>query len=156
MTPHPLQADDHGPLSEPTHYTRAQVDGVAYAAGDAAVQSQCQTRLNDNPWKIPDNLLANARNAFAPPSHLGIEARHPDEFIAHLLDVAPAVVTSVAKHQREGLKNPPRTVNENLALDNKRCGFGNCSALFDYRTTPINDMIDDTVGAITGLWFIRD
>jgi hypothetical protein len=47
-------------------------------------------------------------------------------------------------------------INENLALDNKRCSFGNCSALFDYRTTPINDMIDDTVGAITGLWFIRD
>jgi hypothetical protein len=45
----------------------------------------------------------------------GIEARHPDEFIAHLLDLAPTVVTTAAKHQREGLKNPPRTVDEFLS-----------------------------------------
>ena len=45
----------------------------------------------------------------------GIEAQHPDEFIAHLLDSAPAAVTTAAKHQREGLKNPPRTVDEFLA-----------------------------------------
>jgi hypothetical protein len=45
----------------------------------------------------------------------GIEARHPDELIGHLLDVAPVVVTTAAKQQREALKNPPRTVHEFLA-----------------------------------------
>jgi hypothetical protein len=34
--------------------------------------------------------------------------------IAHLLDVAPTVVTTAAKQQREGLKNPPRSVDEFL------------------------------------------
>jgi hypothetical protein len=41
----------------------------------------------------------------------GIEAEHPDGFIAHVLDVAPAVVITAAKLQREGLKNPPRTAD---------------------------------------------
>ena len=41
--------------------------------------------------------------------------RHPDECVAHLLDVAPTVVTKAAKHQREELKNPPGTVDEFLA-----------------------------------------
>ncbi len=45
----------------------------------------------------------------------GIEVQHPDEFIGHLLDVAPAVVTTAAKHQREALRSPPRTVDEFLA-----------------------------------------
>ena len=44
-----------------------------------------------------------------------IEAQHPDEFISELLDIAPAVVTTAAKHQREGLKTPPSTVDEFLA-----------------------------------------
>ena len=48
-------------------------------------------------------------------SAYGIEALHPDEFIRHLLCVAPAVVTTAARHQREGLKNPTRTVDEFLA-----------------------------------------
>jgi len=46
----------------------------------------------------------------------GIEAQHPDEFIAHLLDVAPGAVIAAAKCQREGLKNPPKTVDEFLAI----------------------------------------
>jgi predicted nucleic acid-binding protein len=45
----------------------------------------------------------------------GIEAQHPDEFIARLFDVAPAVVITAARHQREGLKNPTRTADEFLA-----------------------------------------
>jgi len=45
----------------------------------------------------------------------GIEAQHPDEFFTHLLDVAPETVTTAAKRQREGLKNPPKTVEEFLA-----------------------------------------
>lgn len=44
----------------------------------------------------------------------GIEARHPDDFVAHLLDLAPAAVCGAAKRQREGLKNPPKTVDEYL------------------------------------------
>ncbi len=45
---------------------------------------------------------------------LGIEAQHPDDFIAHLIDLAPETVCAAAKRQREGLKNPPKTVEEYL------------------------------------------
>ncbi len=35
-----------------------------------------------------------------------IEAQHPDEFVSHLLDLAPAVVCEVVRQQREALTNP--------------------------------------------------
>ncbi len=40
----------------------------------------------------------------------GIQAQHPDDFINHLLDLAPHVVCAAAKRQRESLKNPPMSV----------------------------------------------
>jgi predicted nucleic acid-binding protein len=42
----------------------------------------------------------------------GIEAQHPDEFIMHLVDLAPNVVCAAVKRQRQNLKNPPKTVDE--------------------------------------------
>ncbi len=45
----------------------------------------------------------------------GIEAQHPDDFINHLLDLAPHLVCAAAKRQRETLKNPPMSVDEFLA-----------------------------------------
>ena len=45
----------------------------------------------------------------------GIEAQHPDEFIVHLLDLAPNDVCFAAKRQRANLKNPPKNVDEFLA-----------------------------------------
>jgi hypothetical protein len=44
----------------------------------------------------------------------GIAAQHPDDFIAHLIDLAPHTVCAAAKRQRESLKNPPKTVAEFL------------------------------------------
>ncbi|MBN1347125.1 MAG: PIN domain-containing protein [Phycisphaerae bacterium] len=44
----------------------------------------------------------------------GIDAQHPDEFIAHLLDLAPASVCAAAKRHRQSLKNPPKTVGQFL------------------------------------------
>lgn len=45
----------------------------------------------------------------------GIEAQHPDEFITHLIDLAPSVVCEAVKRQRMSLKNPPQSVKELLA-----------------------------------------
>jgi predicted nucleic acid-binding protein len=45
----------------------------------------------------------------------GIEAQHPDEFITHLIDLAPPVVCEAAKRQRMSLKNPPQSVDELLS-----------------------------------------
>jgi hypothetical protein len=44
----------------------------------------------------------------------GIQAQHPDEFIAHFLDVEPVAVCTAAKKQRESLRNPPKSVEEYL------------------------------------------
>ncbi len=45
---------------------------------------------------------------------LGVEVQHPDEFITHLIDLAPAAVCEAAKDHRTSLKNPPKTVGEYL------------------------------------------
>jgi hypothetical protein len=45
---------------------------------------------------------------------LGIEAQHPDEFMTHLLDLAPGAVCGAVKRQRAALKNPSRSVEELL------------------------------------------
>ena len=44
----------------------------------------------------------------------GIEAQHPDEFVLHLLDLAPGIVVAAAQNHRQSLKNPPKTVAEYL------------------------------------------
>jgi len=50
-----------------------------------------------------------------------VEVQHPDEFITHLIDLAPAAVCSAAKRHRASLQNPPKTVAEYLgSLANQR------------------------------------
>ncbi len=44
----------------------------------------------------------------------GIEAQHPDEFITHLIDLAPTIVCEAVKRQQMSLKNPPQSVEELL------------------------------------------
>ena len=44
-----------------------------------------------------------------------IEARHPDDFVVGLLDLAPGMVCAAVKRQRESLQNPPKTAKELLA-----------------------------------------
>lgn len=47
-------------------------------------------------------------------THYDIEAQHPDEFIAHLIDLAPTMVYEAAKIIRGRLRNPPMEVDEYL------------------------------------------
>jgi hypothetical protein len=52
-----------------------------------------------------------------PAEHLspyGIEAQHPDEFLTHLIDLAPGSVCAAARTHRLRLKKPPKTVAEYL------------------------------------------
>jgi hypothetical protein len=44
----------------------------------------------------------------------GIQAQHPDQVIALLLDDAPELVCAAVKAHRESLKNPSKTVSEYL------------------------------------------
>jgi hypothetical protein len=45
-----------------------------------------------------------------------IEPQHPDEFILHLIDLAPEEVRQAAESHRLSLKNPPKTTEEYLAM----------------------------------------
>ena len=47
-------------------------------------------------------------------SRFDVEAEHPDDFLASLLDMAPGAVCSALKRQRESLRNPPKTAQELL------------------------------------------
>lgn len=44
----------------------------------------------------------------------GISVQHPDEFLAHLFDLAPAVVCSAVREMRASLEHPPKSVRELL------------------------------------------
>lgn len=44
---------------------------------------------------------------FANTAQFGVEAQHPDEFVTHLIDLAPHVVCNAVKHQRESLRSNP-------------------------------------------------
>jgi len=42
----------------------------------------------------------------------GIDAQHPDQFVRHLVDLAPAVVCTAVKAHRKRLRTPPKSVAE--------------------------------------------
>jgi hypothetical protein len=61
------------------------------------------------------SVIVTCNLADFPPHVLGefdIEAQHPDDFILHLLDLAPGLVVEAAELHRTSLKNPSKTVDE--------------------------------------------
>ncbi len=70
----------------------------------AAIRARADVIVTFNLKDFPNPYLAG----------FGIEAQHPDEFISHLIDLAPGAVCAAAKRQREGLRHPPKSVEEYL------------------------------------------
>jgi hypothetical protein len=70
----------------------------------AAICARADVIVTFNTRDFPPNATA----AF------GVEAQHPDEFVLHLLDLAPGVVSTAAQDHRLSLKNPAKTVEEYL------------------------------------------
>jgi predicted nucleic acid-binding protein len=62
----------------------------------------------------------------------GIEAQHPDEFIFNLFDLAPGLVIEAAESHRSSLKNPPKNVDEYLAMLEAQGLTQTTSALREY------------------------
>jgi predicted nucleic acid-binding protein len=62
----------------------------------------------------------------------GIEAQHPDDFIAHLLDLAPGLVCGAVKRHRASLKNPQKTIVEYLDTLSKQSLPQTASTLRDF------------------------
>lgn len=58
-----------------------------------------------------------------------IEAQHPDEFVLHLLDLAPEAVMAAAESHRQSLKNPAKTMIEYLEALEKQGLTQTASAL---------------------------
>jgi predicted nucleic acid-binding protein len=62
----------------------------------------------------------------------GIAARHPDEFVLHLLDLAPAAVARAAREHRESLRSPPKNVEIYLETLTRHGLTGTVAALRHY------------------------
>lgn len=63
----------------------------------AAVQASAQAIITFNLKDFPNSAL----------EPLGIEAKHPDEFILEMINLAPGAVTSAVMEQARSLRNPP-------------------------------------------------
>jgi hypothetical protein len=48
----------------------------------------------------------------APHTPLGVEAKHPDESVLEVINLAPGVVASVVVEQARRLRNPPMSLSE--------------------------------------------
>ena len=70
----------------------------------AAVRAGAQVIVTANLQDFPAHALAPYR----------LEAKHPDDFMVEMIDMAPARVAQVMTEQAAALKNPPRTVLELL------------------------------------------
>ena len=71
----------------------------------AAIEGEAQVIVTMNLKDFPDEVLQRYE----------MEAQHPDEFILHLIDLAPDAVMDAAETHRQSLKNPPKSVEEFLA-----------------------------------------
>lgn len=76
----------------------------------AAIRADADVIVTFNLKDFPDDVLARYH----------IEAQHPDDFLRSLFELAPGAVCLAVKRQREGLRNPSKTVEELLAtLENQ-------------------------------------
>jgi hypothetical protein len=72
----------------------------------AAIRGRADVIVTMNLKDFPADVLAP----------FGIEAQHPDEFVLHLLDLAPGSVCKAADAHRQRLRNPPKTIDEYLDM----------------------------------------
>lgn len=72
----------------------------------AAIRAQARVIVTFNMRDFPPGALVP----------YSVDALHPDPFIAQWLDVAPMQVCAAAEAQRHSLRNPPKSVDEFLAI----------------------------------------
>lgn len=70
----------------------------------AAIRCQAGVIVTMNLRDFPEEIV----------TRYGISVQHPDEFLAHLFDLRPAVVCAAVREMRAALVNPPKTVRELL------------------------------------------
>ncbi|MCL4853177.1 MAG: PIN domain-containing protein [Bryobacteraceae bacterium] len=72
----------------------------------AAIRDRADVIVTRNVRDFPADVLGS----------FGIEAQCPDEFVVHLLDLAPGLVIDAAQRHRESLKNPTKTTEQYLEM----------------------------------------
>lgn len=72
----------------------------------AAIRANAETIVTFNLSDFPIQATAKYE----------IDVQHPDEFLKHLIDLAPARVVETVKETRVSLKNPPKTPLEYLSI----------------------------------------
>ena len=70
----------------------------------AAIRCHAQVIVTQNLKDFPSEVL----------EPFGIEAQHPDLFVLHVVDLAPARVAAVIEQQASALTSPPRTAEDVL------------------------------------------
>jgi hypothetical protein len=76
----------------------------------AAIVGRADVIVTENLRHFPASTLAR----------FDIEAQHPDEFIAHVLTLAPTQAVAALKGMRARLQSPPFSPEEFLALLTRR------------------------------------
>jgi predicted nucleic acid-binding protein len=72
----------------------------------AGIRGRADVIVTYNLKDFPSNVL----------ERYGIAAQHPDEFLTHLIDLAPGNVCAAAKTHRKRLGNPGKTVDQYLEI----------------------------------------
>lgn len=88
----------------------------------AAIKANAQTIVTYNLSDFPMSSLVKYE----------IDVQHPDEFLRHLLDLAPAKVIATIQETRKSLKNPPKSPSEYLAILEKQSLPQTCAYLREY------------------------
>lgn len=105
------------------------IDGVTLPDPDdrhvlaAAIRANAEVIVTLNLKDFPSDVLGV----------FGIEALHPDDFIADLFDLNHAVALNAVRLQRSALKNPPMTTEEFLDMLLKQGLPMTVKALKDYQ-----------------------
>lgn len=90
----------------------ALIDGLQLPDADdrhvlaAAIRTGAQAIVTFNISDFPDDQLAP----------YNVEAKHPDEFVLDVVDLAPGVVSTVVIQQAASLQKPPRTAGDLLEI----------------------------------------
>ncbi|MCB9690145.1 MAG: PIN domain-containing protein, partial [Alphaproteobacteria bacterium] len=78
----------------------------------AAIHAKAQVIVTSNLRHFPSEAL----------EPWDIEAKHPDDFLADTIDLAPGLVVTAVTEMRDALKDPPKTIDE-LIDDFDRAGL---------------------------------
>lgn len=117
------------------HVSDAKVEGYEYLIETLSLPDPDDRHVLAASIRCHANAIVTFNLKDFPVAYLrqfAIEVLHPDDFIYAQLDLAPALVCKALQRQRKSLKNPPKTVQEFLAILQKQQLVQTVHALKDF------------------------